>query len=98
MAPVSGPRYRDRDELTRGGIVNIISYWPASQRTHWYNARICLGETQTDTLNCFDLCYSFQDAVPGGIWGNLSAPFHREELHVQLYLVRQTTSELADTL
>ena len=72
MAPVSSPRYWDRDELTRGGIVNIISYWLASQRTRWYdahiclgetwtdNARICLGETRTDTLNCFDLCYSFK--------------------------------------
>ena len=60
MAPVSSLRYRDRDELAAGGIVNIISYWPASPRTHWYNARICLGETQTDTLNCFDLCYSFK--------------------------------------
>ena len=25
MAPVSGPRYWDQDELTGGGIVNIIS-------------------------------------------------------------------------
>ena len=60
MAPVSSPRYRDRDELTGGRIVNIISYWLASPRTHWYDARICLGETQTDTLNHFDLCYSFK--------------------------------------
>ena len=60
MAPISSPRYRDWDELTGGGIVNIISYWPASQRTCWYNARICLGETRTDTLNRFDLCYSFK--------------------------------------
>ena len=60
MAPVSGPRYQDWDELTRGGIVNIVSYWPASQRTHWYDARICLGETRTNTLNRFDLCYSFK--------------------------------------
>ena len=60
MAPISGPRYRDRDELTGGGIVNIISYWPASQRTRWYDARICLGETRTNTLNHFDLCYSFK--------------------------------------
>ena len=60
MAPVSSPRYRDRDELTRGGIVNIISYWLASQRTRWYNARIRLGEIRTDTLNRFDLCYSFK--------------------------------------
>ena len=72
MAPVSSLRYQDRDELTRGGIVNIISYWPASPRTHWYDAhiclgetrtdgvRICLGETRTDTLNSFDLCYSFK--------------------------------------
>ena len=60
MAPVSSPRYRDWDELTGGGIVNIISYWPASQRTHWYDACICLGETRTDTLNHFDLCYSFR--------------------------------------
>ena len=60
MAPISAPRYRDQDELTRGGIVNIISYWPASQRTHWYDARICLGRTWTNTLNRFDLCYSFK--------------------------------------
>ena len=60
MAPISSPRYQDRDELTGGGIVNIISYWPASQRTRWYDARICLGETRTDTLNRFGLCYSFK--------------------------------------
>ena len=60
MAPVSGPRYRDRDELTGGGIDNIISYRPASQRTRWCSARICLGETWTDTLKRFDLCYSFK--------------------------------------
>ena len=60
MGPISGPRYRDWDELTRGGIVDIVSYWLASQRTRWYNAHICLGETQTNTLNSFDLCYSFK--------------------------------------
>ena len=60
MAPVSGPRYWDRDGLTGGGIIDIISHWPASQRTRWHNARICLGETRTDTLNRFDLCYSFK--------------------------------------
>ena len=60
MASVSSPRYQGLDELTGGGIDNIISYWPASPRTHWYNARICLGETWTDTLNSFDLCYSFK--------------------------------------
>ena len=59
MAPVlrQGP---DRDELTGGGIITIISYWPASQKTHWDDAHICLGETPTDTLNHFDLCYSFK--------------------------------------
>ena len=60
MAPISGPRYGDWDELTGGGIVNITSYWLASQRTRWYDAHICLGETRTNTLNCFDLCYSFK--------------------------------------
>ena len=60
MAPISGPRYRDHNELTGQGIVNIISYWPSSQRTRWYDARICLGETRTNTLNRFDLCYSFK--------------------------------------
>ena len=72
MAPISSLRYWDRDELAGGGIVNIISYWPASPRTRWYEsrihlgetrtdgARICLGETWTDTLNGFDLCYSFK--------------------------------------
>ena len=60
MAPVSGPRYWHHNELTRQGIVNIVSYWPTSQRTRSYDACICLGETQTDTLNRFDLCYSFK--------------------------------------
>ena len=60
MAPILGLRYRDWNELTRGGMVNIISYWLASPRTRWHNACICLGETQTDTLNCFVLCYSFK--------------------------------------
>ena len=60
MAPVSHQRYRDGDGLTGVGIVNIISYWLASQRTRWYDARICLGETRTNTLNHFDLCYSFK--------------------------------------
>ena len=60
MAPVSGLRYRDNDALTGGEIVHIISYWLTSQRTRWYDARICLGETRTNTLNRFDLCYSFK--------------------------------------
>ena len=60
MAPISGLRYRDHNELTGQGIVNIISYWPSTQRTHWHDARICLGETRTDALNRFDLCYSFK--------------------------------------
>ena len=60
MAPVSGLRYRDHNELTGQGVVNIISYWPSSQRTHWHDACICLGEIRTDTLNRFDLCYSFK--------------------------------------
>ena len=61
MAPVLGIRVigtgMNSPEM---GIVNIISYWPASQRTRWYDARICLGETWTNTLNHFDLCYSFK--------------------------------------
>ena len=60
MAPVLGPRFRDHNELTGEGINGIISYWPASQKTHWHDARICLGETRTDALNRFDLCYSFK--------------------------------------
>ena len=60
MAPISHLRYRDGDGLTGVGIVNIISYWLASQRTCWYHARICLGETRTNTLNRFDLFYSFK--------------------------------------
>ena len=57
---MSGPRFRDHNELTGEGINGIISYWPASQKTRWHDARICLGETQTDALNRFDLCYSFK--------------------------------------
>ena len=60
MAPVSGPRYWDRNELTGGGIVNIISYLPSTQKTRWYNACICLGENRTLALNRLDLCYSFK--------------------------------------
>ena len=60
MAPVSGPRFRDHNELTREGINGIISYWPASQKTCWHNTCICLGETRTDAFNRFDLCYSFK--------------------------------------
>ena len=60
MAPVSGPQFRDHNELTGEGINGIISYWPASQKTRWHDARICLGETRTDAFNRFDLCYSFK--------------------------------------
>ena len=60
MAPVSGPRFRDHNELTGEGINGIISYWPAGQKTRWHDARICLGETRTDAFNRFDLCYSFK--------------------------------------
>ena len=60
MAPVSGPRFRDHNELTGEGINGIISYWPASQKTRWHDAHICLGETWTDAFNRFDLCYSFK--------------------------------------
>ena len=60
MAPVLGPQFRDHNELTGEGINCIISYWPASQKTRWHDARICLGETQTDAFNRFDLCYSFK--------------------------------------
>ena len=60
MAPVLGPRFRDHNELTGEGINGIISCWPASQKTRWHNARICLGETQTDAFNRLDLCYSFK--------------------------------------
>ena len=60
MAPVSSLRFRDHNELTGEGISGIISYWPASQKTRWHDARICLGETRTDAFNHFDLCYSFK--------------------------------------
>ena len=60
MVPVLGLRYRDRNELTGEGIVNIISYLLSTQKTCWYNARICLGENRTLALNRLDLCYSFK--------------------------------------
>ena len=59
MAPVAC-REPERDTLTRGGITSVISYWPTSQKTRWYDARICLGERPTETYNHFDLCYSFK--------------------------------------
>ena len=67
-----------------GGIVNIISYWPASQRTRWYDAPIWLGETRTDTLDRFDLCYSFKMLCWAEYRENPLAPCHREKLHAQL--------------
>ena len=60
MAPILGPRFRDHNGLTGEGINCIISYWPASQKTRWHDALICLGETRTDAFNRFDLCYSFK--------------------------------------
>ena len=60
MAPISGPRFQDHNELTGEGINGIISYWLASQKAPWHDARICLGETWTDVFNHFDLCYSFK--------------------------------------
>ena len=60
MAPILGPQFRDHNELTGEGINGIISYWLASQKTHWHDACICLGETRTDAFNRFDLCYSFK--------------------------------------
>ena len=60
MAPVSGPSFQNHNALTREGISSIISYWLASQKTRWHDACICLGETLADTLNRFDLCYSFK--------------------------------------
>ena len=72
MAPVSGLQFRDHNELTGEGINGIISYWPASQKTHWHDTRICLGETRTDTLNRLKLL-QFQGAVPGRVRGNPTA-------------------------
>ena len=48
-----------RDGLAGTGITSIISYWPVSQKSHWHDANICLGESPTENLNRFDLCYSF---------------------------------------
>ena len=41
------------------GITSVISYWPVSQKSHWHDANICLGENPTENFNRFDLCYSF---------------------------------------
>ena len=59
MAPILGLLFRDHNEFTGEGINGIISYLPASQKTHWHDAHICLGETRTDAFNRFDLRYSF---------------------------------------
>ena len=50
MAPVSGSWFRDHNELTGEGINSIISYWPASQKTRWHDARICLGRPRQTPL------------------------------------------------
>ena len=108
MAPVSGPRFRDHNELTGEGINGIISYWPASQKTRWHDARICLGETRTDTFNRFDLCYSFKVLCQAEYGGTrqlhhaaknyarnygLSAELHPEPAHP----VQTGTEELSGT-
>ena len=72
MAPVAcrGPY---RDGLARTGITSIISYWPISQKSHWHDANICLGENPAENFNRFDLCYSFNllcDTEYGG-WKGL---------------------------
>ena len=59
MAPVAC-REPECNTLTGEGITSVISYWPVSQRTHWYYACICLGEYPTNTFKHFDLCYSFK--------------------------------------
>ena len=41
-------------------LVVLFHIGPLAKKTCWYDACICLGETQTDTLNRFDLCYSFK--------------------------------------
>ena len=53
-------REPEHNTLTREGITSVISYWPMSQRTCWYDAHICLGESLTETYKRFDLCYSFK--------------------------------------
>ena len=58
MAPVAC-REPYRDGLTRTGITSVISYWPVSQKSHWHDANICLGENPAENFNRFDLCYSF---------------------------------------
>ena len=72
MAPIAcrGPY---RDGLAGTGITSVISYWPVSQKSHWHDANICLGENLTENFNRFDLCYSFNllcDAEYGG-WKGL---------------------------
>ena len=59
MAPIAC-REPEHDTLTREGITTVISYWPTSQRTCWYDACIYLEENPTETYKCFDLCYSFK--------------------------------------
>ena len=53
-------REPEHDSLTGEGITSVISYWPTSQRSCWYDACICLGENPAKTHKCFDLCYSFK--------------------------------------
>ena len=59
MAPIAC-REPECDSLTGEGITSVISYWPMSQRSCWYDARICLGENPVETYKRFDLCYSFK--------------------------------------
>ena len=40
-----------------------------AKRLAGHKAPICLGETQTDAFNHFDLCYSFKVLCQAGVWG-----------------------------
>ena len=59
MAPIAC-REPEHAELTGMGVTSVISYWPISQKMHWHNARICLGQNPTESFNHLDLCYSFK--------------------------------------
>ena len=59
MAPIAC-RELEHDGLTGRDVTSVISYWPVSQKTHWHDARFCLGENPTEAFNRFDLCYSFK--------------------------------------
>ena len=97
MAPVAC-RESYRDGLVGTGITSVISYWPVSQKSHWHDANICLGENPAENFNRFDLCYSFNLLCDAEYGGRKGLHIADQKLYEKLCSYRQALWEPADPL